>query len=234
MSGTLYGLGVGPGDPELVTLKAVRLLRSLPVVAYPAPEEGTSFARSVVAGHLSPAQTEIAIRVPMTRSLAPAQAAYDRAAIEIAKHLEADRDVGVLCQGDPFFYGSFIQIFERLAPRFPTQVVPGVSSLMACAAAAHVPLVTRDEVLTVVPATLAEAALENRLKQAEAAAILKLGRHLAKVRRVLKRLGLASRATYIEHASLESQRLLPVETVDPASAPYFSMILVRREVKKTR
>ena len=234
MSGTFHGLGVGPGDPELMTLKAVRILRSLSVVAYPAPEDGPSFARSVVASHLSPAQTEIAIRVPMTRSLAPAQAVYDRAATEIAKHLEAGRDVGVLCQGDPFFYGSFIQLFERLAPRFPTQVVPGVSSLMACAAAAHVPLVTRDEVLTVVPATLAEVALEKRLKQAEAAAILKLGRHLAKVRRVLKRLDLASRATYIEHASLGSQKLLPVEAVDPASAPYFSMILVRREVKKTR
>jgi len=234
MSGTLHGLGVGPGDPELVTLKAVRLLRGLPVIAYPAPEEGASFARSVVASHLSPAQAEIAIRVPMTPSLAPAQAVYDRAATEIAKHLEAGRDVGVLCQGDPFFYGSFIQLFERLAPRFPTQVVPGVSSLMACAAAAHVPLVTRDEILTVLPATLAEAALEKRLKHAEAVAILKLGRHFAKVRRVLKRLDLASRATYIEHASLESQKLLPIEAADPKSAPYFSMILVRREVKEPR
>ena len=228
MSGTLYGLGVGPGDPELVTLKALRVLRALPVVAYPAPPEGTSFARSVVASQLSPAQAEIAIRVPMTRAVAPAQAVYDRAALDIGRHLEASRDVGVLCQGDPFFYGSFIQLFERLATRYPTQVVPGVSSLTACAAAAGVPLVTRDEILTVLPATLAEAALEKRLKQAEAAAILKLGRHLAKVRRILKRLGLADRATYIEHASLASQKIQPLAGADPASAPYFSMILVRR------
>jgi precorrin-2/cobalt-factor-2 C20-methyltransferase len=228
MSGTLYGLGVGPGDPGLVTLKALRVLRALTVVAYPAPPEGASFARSVVASQLSPAQTEIAIRVPMTRSLAPAQAVYDRAAIEIGQHLEAGRDVGVLCQGDPFFYGSFIQIFERLAARYPTQVVPGVSSLTACAAAAGLPLATRDEILVVLPATLSEAALEKRLKQAEAAAILKLGRHLPKVRRILKRLGLATRATYIEHASLESQKVMPLEAVDPASAPYFSMILLRR------
>jgi precorrin-2/cobalt-factor-2 C20-methyltransferase len=228
MSGTLYGLGVGPGDPELVTLKAVRLLRRLPVVAYPAPPEGASFARSVVASLLSPAQTEIAVRVPMTRALAPAQAVYDRAAVEIGKHLEAGRDVGVLCQGDPFFYGSFIQLFERLAPRFPIQVVPGVSSLTTCAAAAGLPLVTRDETLTVLPATLPEAALEKRLKHVEAAAILKLGRHLPKVRRILKRLGLADHSTYIEHASLASQRVLPLEDVDPASAPYFSMILLRR------
>jgi precorrin-2/cobalt-factor-2 C20-methyltransferase len=234
MSGTLYGLGVGPGDPELVTLKVLRVLRGLSVVAYPAPEAGASFARSVVASHMSPAQTEIAIRVPMTRAVAPAQAVYDRAAEAIAAYLEAGRDVGVLCQGDPFFYGSFIQIFERLTPRFPTQVVPGVSSLMTCAAAAGVPLVTREDVLTVLPATLPEAALEKRLKQAEAVAILKLGRHLAKVRRVLKRLRLSARATYIEHASLASQKILPLDAADPASAPYFSMILVRRAGKGSR
>jgi precorrin-2/cobalt-factor-2 C20-methyltransferase len=234
MRGTLYGLGVGPGDPELVTLKVLRILRDLPVVAYPAPEEGASFARSLVASRLSPAQTEIAIRVPMTRSVAPAQAVYDRAAIEIAEHLEAGRDVGVLCQGDPFFYGSFIQIFERLSPRFPTQVVPGVSSLTACAAAAGSPLATRDEILTVLPATLGEPALEKRLRQAESAAILKLGRHLAKVRRVLKRLRRAEHAIYIEHASLESQKILPLAAADPASALYFSMILVRQGRKGDR
>ena len=234
MTGTLCGLGVGPGDPELVTLKVLRLLRALPVIAYPAPPEGASFARSVVASRLSPAQTEIAIRVPMTRSVAPAQAVYDRAAIEIGGHLEAGRDVGVLCQGDPLFYGSFIQLFERLAARYPTQVVPGVSSLTACAAAAGWPLVSRDEILAVLPATLPEAALEKRLKQAEAVAIMKLGRHLPKVRRILKRLGLATRATYIEHASLESQKVMPLDAVDPASAPYFSMILLRRGGRDSR
>ena len=226
MSGTLYGLGVGPGDPELVTLKVLRVLRGLPVIAYPAPDEGASFARSVVASHLNPAQTEIAIRVPMTREAAPAQAVYDCAAIEIAGHLEAGRDVGVLCQGDPFFYGSFIQIFERLTPRFPAQVVPGVSSLTACAAASGVPLATRDQVLTVLPATLSEAALEKRLRGAEAAAILKLGRHFRKVKRVIDRLGRAERARYVEHASLASQKILPITEVDPSSVPYFSLILL--------
>jgi len=234
MSGTLYGLGVGPGDPELVTVKALRILRTMPVVAYPAPDQGPSFARSVVASRLSPAQIEIAIRVPMTRAPAPAQAVYDRAAEAIAGHLDAGRDVAVLCQGDPFFYGSFIQLFERLSPRYPVTVVPGISSLMACAAAAGAPLAMRDEVLTVLPATLSEAALEKRLKSAQAAAILKLGRHLPKVRRVLKRLRLVACAIYVERASLESQRILRLDEVDPATAPYFSMILVRRPEKITR
>ena len=226
MSGTLYGLGVGPGDPELVTLKALRILRALPVVAYPAPPEGTSFARSVVASHLTPAQTEIAIRVPMTRSVAPAQAVYDRAAIEIGGHLDAGRDVGVLCQGDPFFYGSFIQIFDRLALEYSTKVVPGISSLTACAAAAGLPLVTRDETLTVLPATLSAAALEACLSQSGTSVILKLGRHFRKVKRVLNELGLEEQATYVEHASLDSQKVLGLDAVDPRSVPYFSMIIV--------
>lgn len=228
MTGKLFGLGVGPGDPELVTLKTLRLLRAAPVVAYPAPDDGKSFARSVVASHLSPAQIEIAIRVPMSPAPAPAQTVYDRAAMEIAGHLDAGRDVAALCQGDPFFYGSFIQLFARLAMRYPTQVVPGVSSLAACAAAAGVPLAVRDDVLTVIPAPLPEDQLQARLAGAEAAAVIKLGRHFEKVRRVLTRLGRAAGTIYVERASLESQRVLPLATVDASAVPYFSMLLVRR------
>lgn len=226
--GTLYGLGVGPGDPELLTLKAWRLLRAVPVVAYLAPDQGASFARSVVAAWLSPAQIEIAIRVPMVSARPPAQAIYDRAAAEIAGHLDAGRDVAVLCQGDPFFYGSFVQLYERLSPTYATTLVPGVSSLTACAAAAGFPLTVRDETLTVLPATLPEVELERRLAGAEAGAIIKLGRHFPKVRRVLDRMSLIAHARYVEHASLASERSLALDAVDPATVPYFSMILVRR------
>lgn len=234
MTGMLYGLGVGPGDPELLTLKSWRLLRSVPVVAYPAPEEGASFARSVVARWINPAQLEIAFRVPIQEARDPAQAVYDRAAAGIAGHLDAGRDVAVLCQGDPFFYGSFIQLFGRLAARYSTKVVPGVSSLTACAAAAGLPLATREETLTVLPAPLAEAELERRLAGADAIAIIKLGRHFAKARRVLERAGLAARARYVEHASLASERILDLDAVDPATVPYFSMILVRRADEAAR
>lgn len=226
MTGILYGLGVGPGDPELVTLKALRILRAVPVVAYLAPDQGQSFARSVVASELGPAQIEIAIRVPMVRAQHPAQTVYDGAARDIAEHLAAGRDVAVLCQGDPFFFGSFIQIFERLAGKHPTRIVPGIASLTACAAAARLPLVSREQTLTAVPATLPEAALEKRLKHADAAAILKLGRNFAKARRVLARLHRAQGAIYVEHASLGSERVLPLDEVDPAGVPYFAMILV--------
>ena len=234
MTGILWGLGVGPGDPELVTVKALRILRAAPVVAYLAPEEGQSFARGIVASELAPAKIEIAIRVPMERARHPAQAVYDAAAREIAEHLAAGRDVAVLCQGAPFLYGSFIQIFERLAATHPTHIVPGIVSLTACAAAARFPLVSREATLLAVPATLPEAALERHLKHAEAAAILKLGRNFAKARRVLERLHRAEGAIYVEHASLGSERVLTLAEVDPAEVPYFATILVPAPEERRR
>lgn len=228
MSGKTYGLGVGPGDPELVTLKALRLMRASPVVAYPAPDDGASFARTIVARWLMPSQIEIVIRVPMENARFPAQVIYDQAAETIAGHLNAGRDVAVLCQGDPFFFGSFMYLFGRLAERFPVEVVPGVSSLAACAAAARWPLAARNDVLTVLPATLGEEELADRLAATDAAAIIKLGRHFAKVRSVLERLGLVDDARYIERASLGSERVLPLDTVIAADVPYFSMILLHR------
>jgi precorrin-2/cobalt-factor-2 C20-methyltransferase len=226
--GTVYGLGVGPGDPEMITLKALRLLRACPVVAYPAPEVGDSMARAIVAQHLAGGAREIAIRMPLEVAHFPAQTVYDKAAAEIGEEIAAGRDVAVLCQGDPFFYGSFMYLFGRLAERHPVTVVPGVSSLTACAAALGAPLAARNDVLTVIPAPLDEAELAAHLQSTEAAAIIKLGRHFAKVRRVLDRLGLSGRARYIAHGTLPDQYILPLSQVEPASVPYFSMILVHR------
>ncbi|MGF7209389.1 precorrin-2/cobalt-factor-2 C20-methyltransferase [Skermanella aerolata] len=228
MNGTLYGLGVGPGDPELITLKALRLLRAAPVIAYPAPEHGDSLARAIVAGHLPGGQTEIAIRMPMVVERFPAQEIYDRAAVEIGAHLEAGRDVAVLCEGDPFFYGSFMYLFGRMAEHFPVQVVPGVSSLTACAAASGAALASRNDVLTVIPAPLPPERLRELLLNTDATAIMKLGRHFAKVRDVLTDLGLAKQARYVERATMPNQRLLPLDEVDPDSVPYFSMVLVHK------
>lgn len=226
-TGRLYGLGLGPGDPELVTLKALRLLRAAPVVAYPAPQTGDSFARRIVAEWLAPAQREIAIRFPMRPGPPPAEI-YRGAAAEIAAILEAGDDVAYLCQGDPLFYGSFAGLLEPLASRYPVVVVPGVSSPAACAAAAVSPLVQRDEVLSVIPATLAQDVLGRRIAAADAAAIVKLGRHFPKLRRVLETLRLLDDTVYVEHASWASERVVPLAAVDPASVPYFATALVRR------
>jgi precorrin-2/cobalt-factor-2 C20-methyltransferase len=225
--GRLYGLGVGPGDPELLTLKAVRLLREVPVIAYPAPEHGDSFARSIVSAWIGCPRREIAIRFPM-RPEPPPVAIYDAAAGALAAELDRGRDVALLCQGDPLFYGSFINVFTRLAGRYRTEIVPGVSSLTACAAAAVIPLVSRDGTLAVIPATLGENQIAKRVVDADAAAIVKLGRHIAKVRRVLHRLDLLDGAVYVERATLPTQRIAPLASIAPGEAPYFSTALVRR------
>jgi precorrin-2/cobalt-factor-2 C20-methyltransferase len=228
MTGTLYGIGVGPGDPELMTLKAVRILRAAPVIAYPAPNDGESSARAIAAAFIPAGRTEIAIRVPMRVGPAPLDA-YARAAEGLAAHLQAGRDVAVLCEGDPFFYGSFMYLHDLLAVRFPTVVVPGVTSLTACAAAANRPLVRRDDVLTVLPATLPDGQLEGRLAGSDAAAILKVGRHLPRLRALLAGLGLAATSTYVAHATRADERVVPLADLDAADAPYFSMILVAKE-----
>jgi precorrin-2/cobalt-factor-2 C20-methyltransferase len=226
--GTLYGLGVGPGDPELITLKARRILQSVPVIAYPAPEEGDSLARAIAAPHVPDGRVEIAIRTPMTPGNFPANEVYDRYAAEIGAHLDDGRDVAVLCEGDPFLYGSFMYVFARLAGEYSVEVVPGVSSLGAVAAVAGRPLVSRNQVLTVLPAPLDEKELERRLAETDAAAIMKVGRHLEKVKRVLGRLGLDEGAKYVERASMTDEKVMPLAEAPDGGAPYFSMILVRR------
>jgi len=227
--GTLYGLGVGPGDPELITLKARRILEAAPVIAYPAPEHGASVARLIADSHVPAGRAEIAIRMAMTPGNFPAADVYDRAASEIGGHLSHGRDVAVLCEGDPFLYGSFMYLYARIAETFPVVVVPGVSSLGACTAVAGQPLVSRNQVLTVVPAPLPEDELARRLAGVEAAAIMKVGRHLAKVKRVLGRLGLAAGARYVARAGMADERVCALAEVADDQAPYFSMILVRRE-----
>ena len=226
MSGTVYGIGVGPGDPELMTLKGARLLSACPVIAYPAPETGESLARRIAAPHMPDIATEIIIRMPMSADRFPAAEVYDRAAENIGEHLAAGRDVAVLCEGDPFFYGSFMYLFARLAEQWPVEVVPGVSSLMACAATLGAPLAARNDVLTVLPAPLDDTILSDRLATCDAAAIIKVGRHFDRVRTLLNKLGLAEGARYIERATMSEQRVVALDQVDSDSAPYFSMILV--------
>ena len=231
MTGVLHGVGVGPGDPELITLKALRLIQECPVIAWPAPLTGDSMARAIAAPHIDArgpgnAPIEIAIRMPMIEKRFPAQSVYDAAAREIAKHLEAGRDVAALCEGDPFFYGSFMYLFGRLAEQFPVEVTPGVSSLTASAAALAAPLAARNDVLTVLPAPLPEAQLKRRIQESDAVAIIKVGKQLDKIKAVLADLNLLENARYIEHATMDNQDIRAVSDVD--TAPYFSMILVHK------
>jgi precorrin-2/cobalt-factor-2 C20-methyltransferase len=226
MTGTLYGLGVGPGDPELLTLKAHRILRDAFVIAYPQPDDGPSFARSIVETYLTAEQLEIPIIVPMDVKRDPAQEVYKLAAQNIAHHLDAGSDVAVLCEGDPLFYGSFMYLHRHLAPRYSCEIVPGVSSVMAACAAWGRPIAARNDVFTVIPAPLPDNEIKARIEASDAAAIMKLGRHFPRIRALLRDMGLESRAGYCERVSMANEKIMPLAEMTEADAPYFSLILI--------
>jgi precorrin-2/cobalt-factor-2 C20-methyltransferase len=227
MSGTLYGVGLGPGDPELMTLKAHRLISGASVIAYPTLAGGDSFARSIAADSIPANAREIVMDVPMSTDREPAQRAYDIGAKAIAAELDAGHDVVCLCEGDPFFYGSFMYIFARLCTHYDVSVIPGVTSVTTCAARAGKPLVARNERLTVLPGPLPEDELRARIEGAESVAIMKVGRHLSKIRTVIDGLGLLDQAVYVERASLPQEVVCALADA-PEKAPYFSMILLTK------
>ncbi|NJL92164.1 MAG: precorrin-2 C(20)-methyltransferase [Coleofasciculaceae cyanobacterium SM2_1_6] len=228
--GKLYGLGIGPGDPELLTLKAHRILTTVPVIAYPTMENGKVLARAIVADFIRPEQIEIPMPLPFSVDRS-SQPHYDIAAENIAAHLHLGRDVAVLCVGDPMLYGTFMYIFNRLCDRFAIEVVPGISSVMASAAMLGVPITYRNDVFSIMPATLDAEILSDRLLNIDAAAIIKLGRHFPKVRNILDELGLLERALYIERATLPNQRIIPITELDPEAVTYWSLILIPSQTK---
>ncbi|WP_345414215.1 precorrin-2 C(20)-methyltransferase [Actinomycetospora chlora] len=234
MTGTLYGVGVGPGDPSLMTVRAVDLVRDADVVAYHCARHGRSNARAIVARYLG-TQVEEQLTYPVTTEdtadyQGTLDAFYAEAAARLAAHLDAGRDVVVVAEGDPFFYGSYMHLHKRLADRYPTEVVPGVTSVAAAAAALGRPLVERDEVLTVLPGTLPPDELAARLADTDAAAVMKLGRTFTGVRAALATSGRLDEAFYVERASTDRERLAPLADVDPAEVPYFSVGVVPSRV----
>ncbi|MFC3986398.1 precorrin-2 C(20)-methyltransferase [Streptosporangium jomthongense] len=233
-AGRLRGVGLGPGDPELVTIKAARLIGEADVIAYHSARHGRSIARSVAAPYLREGQIEEALIYPLTTETTDHPGGYQGAiddfyadcALRLAAHLDAGRDVVVLCEGDPLFYGSYMHMHKRLAHRYVTEVVPGVTSVSGAAAVLGRPLVERDEVLTVLPGTLPAEVIAERLAATDSAAILKLGRTFTKVRDALAEAGRLDEAWYVERATTGAQRLAPLAEVDPDSVPYFSLALV--------
>lgn len=234
-SGRLYGVGVGPGDPDLVTIKAARVIGAADVIAFPiAPRaNATGVARTIALPHMRPGVLELAMTYPITVETSDHPGGYegaiadfyDASAAQIAAHLDAGRDVVVLCEGDPFFYGSYMYLHERLAHRYPTEVVPGVTSFSAAAAAAGTPLVKRDDVLSILPGTLPPDVLAARLQGADAAVVMKLGRTFEGVRDAAERAGVLERGVYVERASAPEQRVAALGDV-AGPVPYMSLVLV--------
>ena len=229
----LLGVGLGPGDPELMTLKAARLVSEAKVVAYFSKRGKASHARAIAARFIAKDCAEIPLAYPLTTEIpfdhpdyvAALAAFYEESADRLALHLSLGRDVALLCEGDPMLYGSFMHIFVRLQERFRTEICAGVSGMSGCSAAALTPMTWGDDVLTVLPATLPEETLTQRLLATDAAAILKLGGNFAKLRRALTRAGLIDRAIYVERGTMAGEKIMPFSEKTGDDAPYFAMAL---------
>jgi precorrin-2/cobalt-factor-2 C20-methyltransferase len=234
MNGKLVGVGVGPGDPELITLKAVRVLEQADVVVHFAKAAHSGNARTIAARYFKPDVRELSLVFPVTTELPKHEAGYcdairafyDDAARDVALHLDDGRLVAVICEGDPLFYGSYMHLHVRLAPRFHTEIVAGVSGMSGCWSAAGTPIAQGDDVFSVIPGTLAQDELERRLGEADAAVVIKLGRNLPKVRRALERAGRLDRAVYVERGTMTGEKAIALAAKRDDCAPYFAVVLV--------
>ena len=230
----LIGVGVGPGDPELMTLKAMRALGEADVIAHFAKAGRASHSLATAAPHLRNGATQLPLLYPVTIELPKCSDRYrdairdffDAAAARVAAHLESGRTVAVICEGDPLFYGSYMHLHARLAPRYETEIVAGVTSMSGCWSAAGMPIAQGDDVFTVLPATLPEGELARRLGEADAAVVMKVGRHLPKLRRALEQSGRLPRAVYVEHGTTADAVMMPLSAKPDDEAPYFAVVLV--------
>ncbi len=234
MTGTLYSVGVGPGDPELITLKAARILAAAPAYAFFAKRGRPSHARTIAAAHLHPDAEAMRFDYPFTTEIPvtdPAYAAgmaafYQAASATIATKLDLGVSVALLCEGDPFFYGSAMYVFDHLSPSYAHEAVPGVTGMSGAWARAGTPMTHGDDVLTVLPGTLCADDLAARLAGADAAVIMKVGRNLPKIRDALVTAGRCAHALYVERGTMPGERIAPLADIPDGPAPYFSLILV--------
>jgi precorrin-2/cobalt-factor-2 C20-methyltransferase len=223
-SGKLIGVGVGPGDPELITLKALRSLQTADVVAHFSKAGNASNARSIIAAHLRPGVQELPLLYPVTTEVARF---FDQSAEIVATHLDAGRTVAVISEGDPLFYGSYMHLHLRLAARYPTEVIAGVTGMSGCWSSLGLPIAQGDDVFTVLPGTLPEDELTRRIADTGAAVVMKIGRHLPKVRRALARAGRLDGAMYVERGTMNGAKAMRLADKAEDCAPYFAVVLVQ-------
>lgn len=233
MSGRLIGVGTGPGDPDLLTVKAVRAIEQADVVAYFAKKGNASNARAIVASLITH-QIEEQLGYPVTTEIdrrhddykSATSGFYAEAAARVAGHLDAGRTVAVLSEGDPLFYGSYMHIHVRLAHLYDTEVIAGITAMSGCWSQAGLPLVQGDDILTVLPGTLEEDDLKARLDATDAAVIMKVGRNMAKIRRAIAAAGKLEGAIYVERGTMANGHHMRLVDKADDIAPYFALILV--------
>lgn len=228
MAGKLYGIGVGPGDPELLTLKAVRYIQSADVIIYAANKQGVSIAQQIAKTYIPKSAITHGYYVEMSLDRTEANKAYDAAADFIKQHLMDGKNVAYLCEGDAFFYGSFAYIFERIVDNYDTEIIPALPAFVAASAALKVPMLVQNEDLQIIPATLDEAILVDKIRTGNNVAIYKVGRHFGKLRQIIDKLGLLDKASLVEFVSQSQQKITPMPRTKTDKCPYFSMIIINK------
>ena len=232
--GRLVGVGTGPGDPDLLTVKAVKAIQSCDVLAWFAKEGKRGNGRGIVDGVVRDDVIELPLYYPVTTEIHRQKpeyvhqvtSFYEASTEAIAAHLDAGRNVAILSEGDPLFYGSYMHLHVRLAKRFPAEVIPGVTAMSGSWSQAGLPIVQGDDVLSVLPGTMDEDQLVRRLRDTEAAVVMKVGRNLPKIRRALVEAGRIDNAIYVERATMANTAMTPLADKSDDEAPYFSIVLV--------
>lgn len=239
MTGTVHGVGLGPGAADLMSVRADRLVRGARHLAYFRKAGRSGHARRIVEGLLRADVVEFAMEYPVTTEIAVTDpryndqlsAFYAQCAGRLTALAQGGEDVIVLCEGDPFFYGSFMHLHARLSGVVPVCVVPGITGMSGAWTASDRPITWGDDVLTVLTATLPEAELARRIEESDAVVVMKIGRHLDKLRRAVAAAGKADGAWLVEHAAMPDQRLTRLGDVG-AVAPYFSILLIHGQGRR--
>ncbi|MBB3346563.1 precorrin-2 C(20)-methyltransferase [Sphingomonas sp. BK069] len=238
-AGTIHGVGLGPGAADLMSVRADRLVRGARHLAFFRKRGRPGHARRLVEGMLRADVVEYAMEYPVTTELSVSDPAYNaqlaafyaESAAHLAALARAGEEVVVLCEGDPFFYGSFMHLHARLAGVVPVAVVPGVTGMSGAWTASGAPITWGDDVLTVATATLPEAELTRRVRDTDALVVMKVGRHLPKLRRALAAAGREDAAWLVEHAAMPEQRVVPLAEAGE-TAPYFAIVLVHGQGRR--
>jgi precorrin-2/cobalt-factor-2 C20-methyltransferase len=238
--GTIFGLGLGPGEPDLMSVRADRLLRAARHVAYFRKAGKPGQARRIVDGMLPPDAIEFAMEYPVTTEIPLDDPAYNAALsgfyADCATHLsalsDAGEDVVVLCEGDPFFYGSFMHLYTRLMDSHPVQVVPAITGMSGAWTATGMPITWGDDVLTVLMATLPEVELVRHMVDTDALVVMKIGRNIDKVRRALTEAGRLGQAWLVEFATMPGQKVMRLAEAEGRVTPYFSIVLVHGQGRR--
>ncbi len=240
MTGRVYGLGLGPGDPELMTVKAHRLLSDARHVAFFRKSGRKGQARQLADSVIPASATEHPMEYPVTTEIPVSDPRYNEALSEFYQTcvarlealIEAGEDVVVLCEGDPFFYGSFMHLHSRL-PADRVEVVPAVTGMSAAWTATGQPITWGDDVLTVLMGTLDASTLVDHMRRADALVVMKIGRNLPKIREALRTAGRAESAWFVEYAAMPDQRVRRLADVpEDFSAPYFSIVVVHGQGRR--